>query len=187
MRELADAERINAFMRALARAATLPGRVYLTGGATAVLHGWRAATIDVDIKLVPDADPLLRAIPDLKESLHLNVELASPDDFIPVKDGWADRSPFIRQEGLLSFHHFDLYAQALAKIERGHATDQRDVGELIGRGLVEVDQLTDYFEAIRPRLYRFPAIDAASFARAVADVAASARRRDRPTSFDPGV
>jgi hypothetical protein len=171
MRELADAARITAFMRALAQAAKTPGRVYLTGGATAVLHGWRNATVDIDIKLVPDADPLLRAIPAIKESLHLNVELASPDDFIPVKDGWPDRSPFVRQEGLLSFHHFDLYAQALAKIERGHATDRVDVTEFIDRGLVDVARLVEYFEAIRPSLYRFPAIDEATFARAVADAA----------------
>ena len=167
-------------MRALSRAATSAGRVYLTGGATAVLHGWRDTTIDVDIKLVPDADALLRAIPALKESLDLNVELASPDQFIPVKDGWADRSPFICQEGLLSFHHFDLYAQALAKIERGHATDRRDVAELIKRGLVDPNRLVAYFEAIQPDLYRFPAIDPASFARAVADVAANSKRPRGP-------
>lgn len=134
MRELATADRIHAFMRALARAATGPGRVYFTGGATAVLHGWRDATIDVDIKLVPDTDAVLRAVPAIKESLNINVELASPDQFIPVKDGWPDRSPFIGQEGLLSFHHFDLYAQALAKIERGHETDRKDVAALIERG-----------------------------------------------------
>ena len=181
MRELADAARIRAFMRALARAATVPGRVYLTGGATAVLHGWRDATVDVDIKLVPDADPLLRAIPAIKESLHLNVELAAPDDFIPVKDGWPDRSPFIGQEGLLSFHHFDLYAQALAKIERGHTTDVSDVAELLGRGLVHADRLVEYFDAISPRLYRYPAIDAASFRRALAEAIDNARRRPAPT------
>jgi len=151
--------------------------VYLTGGATAVLHGWRSATIDVDIKLDAGADPLLRAIPEIKESLNLNVELAAPDDFIPVKAGWADRSPFIEQVGLLSFYHFDLYAQALAKIERGHATDERDVTELIDRGLVDTDQLAAYFRAIRPDLYRFPAIDVGSFERAVTTTIEAARRR----------
>ena len=176
MRRLANAARIDAFMRALACAATQPGRVYLTGGATAVLHGWRDATVDVDIKLVPDADDVLRAIPAIKESLDLNVELAAPDDFIPVKAGWPDRSPFISQQGLLSFHHFDLYAQALAKIERGHATDGNDVNELIARGLVDPDRLTEYFEAIAPDLYRYPSLDPGSFRRAVAAVVAAATR-----------
>jgi hypothetical protein len=56
-------------MRRLGRVARRPARVYLTGGATAVLEGWRASTIDVDLKLVPDDDELLRAIVDLKERL----------------------------------------------------------------------------------------------------------------------
>ncbi len=47
MRGLADAGQIEEFMRSLGRAAKVEGRVYLTGGATAVLEGWRASTIDV--------------------------------------------------------------------------------------------------------------------------------------------
>jgi hypothetical protein len=167
-------------MAALGRAAGHPGRVYLTGGATAVLHGWRDATVDVDIKLVPDAGDVMRAIPAIKESLDLNVELASPDDFIPVKPGWPDRSPFVAREGPLSFHHFDLYAQALAKIERGHATDREDVAELIRRRLVEPDRLADYFEAIAPDLYRYPALDPASFRRAVEAVVDAAADDGEP-------
>lgn len=170
MRQLATADRIREFMCALGRETAAPGRIYFTGGATAVLSGWRESTIDVDIKLVPDQDPLLRAMPALKESLQLNVELASPDDFIPVRPDWADRSPFIAREGRLDYHHFDLGAQALAKIERGHAQDLSDVREMLARGLVTAAGLRDYFDAIAPRLYRYPAIDPASFARAVVDV-----------------
>jgi hypothetical protein len=33
----------------------------------------------VDLKIVPESDAMLRAIPPLKESLELNVELAAPD------------------------------------------------------------------------------------------------------------
>lgn len=39
MRKLADSTRIERFMRELGRAAHAEGRVYLTGGATAVLYG----------------------------------------------------------------------------------------------------------------------------------------------------
>jgi len=108
MRRLADAATIRRFMRELGEAADISARVFLTGGATAVLVGWRASTIDVDVKIVPESDRIFRAIPALKERLHLNVELASPDDFIPVPTGWEQRSPFIAQEGRLAFHHFDL-------------------------------------------------------------------------------
>jgi hypothetical protein len=167
MRGLADEPRIRRFMRELARAARQPTRVYLTGGATAVLAGWRASTIDIDIKIVPDDDALFREIPRLKESLAINVELASPDDFIPVPAGWEDRSRFIAQEGLVTFLDFDLVAQALAKIERGHAQDQEDVQTMIDRGLVTPSALRAAFDAIEPKLYRYPAIDPAAFRRAV--------------------
>jgi len=165
MRQLADSTRIEQFMRELGRAVSVEGRVYLTGGATAVLYGWRATTIDVDIKLIPDRDEILREIPRLKEDL--NVELAAPSDFIPLPQGWEDRSPLIRKEGNLSFHHFDPVAQALSKVERGHAQDIRDVQEMVATGLVNPKDVRAQFDLIEPDLYRFPAIDPTSFRAAV--------------------
>lgn len=167
MRELADSTRIEQFMRELGRAVKVDGRVYLTGGATAVLYGWRETTIDVDIKLIPDSDEILREIPRLKEALNLNVELAAPSDFIPLPTGWEDRSPLIGREGKLSFHHFDPVAQALSKVERGHDQDIRDVREMIAAGLVNPAEALIQFDAIESELYRFPAIDPASFRKAV--------------------
>lgn len=170
MRALADTDRIERFMRAFGHAAGVEGRVYLTGGSTAVLQGWRDSTIDVDIKLIPDRDELLREIPRLKQELDLNIELASPADFIPVPDGWEARSPSIRTEGKLAFHHFDPVAQALSKAERGHDQDRRDIQELIASGLVDPVEARSQFEAIEPLLYRFPAIDPASFRAAVEEL-----------------
>ena len=159
-------------MRALGAEARAETRVYFTGGATAVLHGWRQSTIDVDIRMDPDSDALLRVIPRLKDELHINVELASPDHFIPVRPDWQERSPFIDRHGLVAFHHFDLYAQALSKIERGHAQDVSDVEEMLRRGLVERARLLEYFDAIEPWLYRYPAIDPYTFRQAVLDALA---------------
>ena len=154
-------------MEALARAADRELRVYLVGGTTAVLMGWRSSTIDVDLVTSPENDALPRAIPAIKERLRVNVELASPLDFIPVPPGWEDRSPLIARIGRVSFHHFDLYAQALAKLERGHRQDVVDVREMIGRGLVTGPRLLSYFEQVEPELYRYPALDPPSFRRAV--------------------
>jgi hypothetical protein len=170
MRELADSNRIERFMRELGRAVEVEGHVYLTGGATAVLYGWRATTIDVDIKLIPDRDEILREIPRLKEKLGLNIELAAPSDFIPLPPGWQDRSPLIGREGKLSFHHFDPVAQALSKVERGHSQDIQDVCEMIANGLVDPAEALSQFEAIEPDLYRFPAIDPGSFRKAVVEL-----------------
>lgn len=170
MRQPIDADRLRVFMRALALEARAPLQVYLVGGSTAVLEGWRDATIDVDLAFGGNADAVLRALPRLKDALDINIELASPADFIPVKPGWQDRSPFVAQEGPVTFRHFDLQAQALAKLERGHETDRRDVDQMLARGLVTRAGLLDYFEEIEPELYRFPAIDPASFRRAVLHV-----------------
>jgi hypothetical protein len=146
-------------MRELGAEAATDGAAYLTGGATAVLVGWRPTTIDVDIVFRPEQDAVLRALPRLKERLRINVELVSPADFVPVPPGWDDRSVFVAREGRLSFYHFDPYAQALAKVERGHARDVEDVRELVLRGLVDPDRARAYFAEIEPELYRFPAID----------------------------
>ena len=72
-----------------------------------------------------------------------------------------------RQEGTLSFHHFDPIAQALSKIERGHEQDIHDVKEMIAAGLVNPAEALVQFEAIEPELYRFPAIDPVTFRKAV--------------------
>ncbi len=167
MRELADAERIRRFLRRLGAQAETEGAAYLTGGATAVLLGWRATTIDVDLKLVPESDRLLRAIPGLKDDLRINVELVSPLDFVPVPGGWEDRSVFATREGLLSVYHFDPYAQVLAKLERAHEQDLEDVRSLVSYGLVDPARALEYFEAIGSELYRYPAVDPASFRRRV--------------------
>ncbi len=167
MRPLADAGRVERFIEALGRVARRPARVYLTGGATAVLEGWRDTTVDIDLKLIPDADEILRAIPRLKEEIGINVELAAPDQFIPELPGWRERSRFIRQAGQLSFFHYDFYAQALSKLERGHDKDLRDVGHMLHAGRIEPAELLRLFAEIEPALYRYPAIDPPTFRRAV--------------------
>lgn len=139
------------------------GRIYLTGGATAVLLDWRETTIDVDIKPVPETDEVFQAIAALKNEIDVNIELASPGEFIPPLPGWEERSIFITSQGPLQFFHYDLYAQALAKIERGHAQDLKDIHEMFSRGLVNRETLLSLFESIRPQLIRYPAIDAEEF------------------------
>jgi len=178
MRGLVDEERLRRFMRALGAEADAPVRVYFTGGATAVLHGWRRSTIDVDLVFAPESDRLFRALPRLKEELGINVEIASPAHFLPELPGWEARSPYIGREGQADFFHYDPYAQALAKIERGHRQDRGDVEELIGRGLVELAELLRLFAAIEPRLHRFPAVDAKALRRAVEDIAGRTTRAE---------
>lgn len=91
MREKVDRDRLEKFLHAFASEADRQVRVFLTGGATAVLRGWRDSTVDIDLRLIPDNDRMLR------------------------------------------------------------------------RKLIAPDQLKEFFEAIVPLLYRFPAIDPDAF------------------------
>lgn len=67
--------------------------IYFAGGATAVLHGWRGTTIDVDIAIEGDVDGVLRAIPGLKEELQVNFPAIDPKTFRrAVEEGLGGRS-----------------------------------------------------------------------------------------------
>jgi hypothetical protein len=167
MRKQVTASGIEEFIKTLGATTRTQGRVFLVGGATAVLLGWRDSTIDVDLKIIPESDEILRSLPALKEHLQMNIEMASPDLFIPELPGWEERSLFIQQERSLAFFHYDFYAQALAKIERGHAVDLQDVQKMVERALVEPARLWELFEAIEDQLYRYPALDGPSFRQAV--------------------
>jgi hypothetical protein len=165
MRPPVDAGRIRELAHRLGRVAPSRTRIYLTGGATAVLEGWRTSTIDIDVRFEPESDALLRELVTLKDRLAINVELASPPDFIPELPGWRDRSPLVFRDGNVDVHHFDPYSQALSKIERGFAHDLADVKAMLDGGLVDPGQLAELYEAIEPDLYRYPAIDPTAFRR----------------------
>lgn len=167
MRKPLDAGRLRRFLTALGAAGSRPATAYLVGGASAVLEGWRSTTIDVDLYLEPEVDDLMRAIPKLKEDLELNVEFASPLEFLPELPGWRDRSRFVSQEGSLTVRDFDFYSQALAKLERGFDADLADVRAMVKRELITVAELDRLLDAISGDLFRFPAVDEASLRAAV--------------------
>jgi hypothetical protein len=167
VREVADAGRVRELMRSLGRLARDSASIYFTGGATAVLYGWRASTVDVDLRVEPDRDEILRDLVALKERLNINIELASPQDFVPVSADWRAQSPFIERQGRISFHHFDLYAQALSKAERHHAQDIDDIRAMLGLGLIQPEAMLRYHERVATELHRYPAIEAEALRSAV--------------------
>ncbi len=167
MRLDADADGVRRFARELGRATNIAARLYLVGGASAVMEGWRSSTLDIDLRLEPDDDELLRELPRLKERLDVNLELASPLDFLPALPGWRDRCPFLFREGRIDVHHFDFFSQALAKLERGFEQDLADVASMVEAGLVEPARLLSLYERIEGELFRFPAVDPGSLRSAV--------------------
>ena len=147
-------------MKILGREARGSGRVYFTGGASALLVGWRGSTVDIDIRLDPEPPGIFQAIAKIKRELNINIELASPQDFLPPLPGWRDRSVYIGKQGQISFYHYDFVAQALSKLSRGYERDVSDVQAMYEQKLFDLEELSDGFEAIVPELIRFPALDA---------------------------
>jgi hypothetical protein len=167
MRSEANKAEIEEFMTALGKRVTDNGSIYLTGGATAVLHGWRPMTIDVDLKPDPEPRGLFEALAVLKDELDINVKLASPDQFIPAIPSWRERSLFIGQQGAIQFFHYDPYGQALSKLQRGHERDHHDARSMLKAGMIQIERLQESFAQIEPQLIRHPGIDPATFRAAV--------------------
>lgn len=167
MRERADADQVRRLAAELGRVVPAGTKMYLTGGATAVLEGWRPSTVDIDVRFEPDSDLALRRIASLKEELSVNIELASPLDFLPELPGWQERSRFRFREGNLDVFDFDLYSQALSKLERGFELDLEDVQSMVQSGELEPKRLLTLLEEIEPELFRFPAVDPAALRDAV--------------------
>jgi len=167
MRRKVTIDNLKQFMEELAARATTPGKVYFTGGATALLLGFRDQTIDIDLKLDPEPGGVFEAIALLKNKLDLNVELASPDDFIPAPADWRAHSRFIASIGRLEFFHYDFALQALAKLERGHAHDLDDVAKFLRGGQVTAEELKKRFAQIESGLARYPALDPEQFRKKV--------------------
>jgi len=167
VRAAVDAARLRAFLDELSRAAHQPTRLYLTGGASQLLRGFRDSTVDIDLTFEPESDPMLRSMVALKETLDVNVELVSPAHFVPALPGWRDRCEFALQLGNLSIFHFDPYTQALSKLERGHTRDLQDIDAVVSAGLVDPKLLCALFAEAQSELFRYPAIDPKSLLAAV--------------------
>jgi hypothetical protein len=159
MRSNVDPQKIEQLMKALGREARGSGCIYFTGGASALLIGWRSSTVDIDIRLDPEPPGIFHAIAKLKQQLDINIELASPQDFLPPLPGWRDRSVFIGRQGEISFYHYDFTAQALSKLSRGYNRDIDDVQAMYKQKLFDLEKLRDCFEAIEPELIRFPSLN----------------------------
>jgi hypothetical protein len=150
-RQSVNRERLESFLSRLGERFRHPARIYLVGGTTLVFEGWREQSIDVDLTFIVADEyhaELVRVIKDLKDQLAINVEEASPADFIPVPAGFQDRAIYVGRYGQIDVFHYDLYSVALSKIERDSALDRADVLTLLQQGRIELDSLQRYFDEI---------------------------------------
>ncbi|MEP7357243.1 MAG: DUF6036 family nucleotidyltransferase, partial [Anaerolineales bacterium] len=115
----------------------------------------RERTIDIDIvfEIPPQThDAFIGAVRNLIVRLNVNIEEASPGDFIPLPAGYADRHEFIGRFGQLDVFHFDLYSVALSKVGRGREQDYEDVLSLLSQRRISWKKLKGYFEEILPTI-----------------------------------
>ena len=159
MRSPLTLAKLQTFMEEVGRRAEGPGRVYFVGGSTALFLGFRDTTVDIDLKLDPEPKAIFESIAAIKELLSVNVELASPDQFLPELPGWRERSEFIGRVGPVKFYHYDFYSQVLAKVSRGYEKDLRDCVSMVKSKRVDTTQLLELFESVVPQMIRYPAID----------------------------
>ncbi|MDK2412435.1 hypothetical protein QHH11_26985 [Aphanizomenon sp. PH219] len=111
MRANIDTQKLERLMQVLGREAQGSGCIYFTGGASALLIGWRNSTVDVDLRLDPEPPGIFQAISKLKQELNINIELASPQDFLPPLPGWRDRSVFIGKQNKVKFRFITMILQ----------------------------------------------------------------------------
>ncbi|HEX5548818.1 MAG TPA: DUF6036 family nucleotidyltransferase [Ktedonobacterales bacterium] len=163
-------EDIERFLQQFGQLSQQPGRLYLAGGAALVhggLRGEGATTVDIDLRLdVSDESAAESLIRQLMRQLGINVELASPADFIPLPADWEARSPFVGRYGNTDVFYFDYYTLALSKIARGTSRDLNDVALLAQNRLIQRKDLEAAYQQILPQLGhgRFFNIDPAKFA-----------------------
>jgi len=117
------------------------------------------STIDIDIRLDPEPPGIFQAIAKLKQELNINIELASPQDFLPPLPRLKERSVFIGKRGKVCFYHYDFTSQVLSKLSRGYDRDLNDVRAMYAQRLFSFEDLRDYLRAIEPDLIRFPALN----------------------------
>lgn len=109
--------------------------------------GLRAATLDIDYDAEAD-DPstlaeLEQAIRALKIELDVNVEPASPADFLPVSPSVHAQSRYVGRFGSVSVYYYHLPSLVIAKAARAYEQDLDDAEQLIRTGEVtwtEIDQ-----------------------------------------------
>ncbi|MBI4179075.1 hypothetical protein HY522_06620 [bacterium] len=168
MRNALDRSGLKKFMRAIAASAPTRGhyRIYITGGGTAVEMGWRENTLDVNLSV--DREDVLRDVQAIKEKLNINIELASPADFVPVLPGSDDRHIHILTLQNVSFYHYDPYGQFLSKVVRGFEKDLQDAASLIRSGLVVPEQMKSLLGRIPKDIYRkYPNLSASAVEKVV--------------------
>jgi hypothetical protein len=154
MRPGVDKGAIESFLQQLGRAFRKQARLYLVGGAALVHLGVRPGfTQEVDIQVSgANEGELIVAIQQLIQQMQVNVEFASPMDFIPLPSQWEMGAQFAGRYGKIDVFYFDFYCIALSKIERGNNRDIADVKLLVHEGIITLSELDIAYQEVLAQL-----------------------------------
>jgi hypothetical protein len=162
------ADALEDFLEQLGRCYHHPGRLFLVGGSSLILTAAKVSTLDIDLQFdVADEyhDAFIRCLRLVSRQQGIPVEQASPDQFIPLPKGYADRHQFIGRYGSLDVFHFDYYSVALSKLSRGNEKDFDDVVQMVRQNLIALSRLQDYYREVLPQFESFDvSLDAEDFA-----------------------
>ncbi|HLG64831.1 MAG TPA: DUF6036 family nucleotidyltransferase [Ktedonosporobacter sp.] len=156
MRQRVGRQEIEQFLIQVGRTQQ-PGRLYFTGGAALVHRGIRLGqTLDIYIQITIDPANLTTQIAQLKQKMNIDIEFASPGDFIPLPTQWEARSEFIKRYNQVDVFYFDWYSIALSKMQRANRQDVVDVQLLIRQGVVDVTELDRLCQDVLSKIGRPP-------------------------------
>ncbi len=162
MRPNVDKKAIESFLQQLGRTFRKQGRLYLVGGAALVHAGVRPGfTQDIDIQVGgANEGDLIVTIQRLIQQMQINIEFASPKDFIPLPSQWEAHSQYLGRYGSIDVFYFDFYSIALSKIERGATRDIEDVKLLVQQKRITLDELDAAYQEVLAQLGkgRYPKI-----------------------------
>jgi hypothetical protein len=174
MRPSVDKTAIESFLQQLGRTFRKPGRLYLVGGAALVHAGVRPGfTQDIDVQVSgANEGEIIVAIQRLIQQLQINVEFASPADFIPLPSQWEIHAQYVGRYGGVDVFYFDFYSIALSKIERGNSRDIADVELLVQQGIITLNELDAAYREVLAQLGqgRYPRITPQRFSERYAAV-----------------
>jgi len=174
MRPNVDKKAIESFLQQLGRTFRKPGRLYLVGGAALVHAGVRPGfTQDIDIEVGgANEGDLIISIQRLIQQMQINIEFASPKDFIPLPVQWETHAQYVDRYGQIEVFYFDFYSIALSKIERGTTRDIEDVKLLVQQQRIALDELDIAYQEVLGQLGkgRYPKITPERFTKRYAAI-----------------
>ena len=166
---LVNAQVLEAFLQRLGRCCHFPAKLYLVGGSSLLLVAGKTSTFDIDVQFATTPEhhaEFIRCLRTVSREMGILVELASPEQFIPLPAGFQERCTFVGRYGSLDVFHFDFYSIALAKIHRGNEKDFDDVERMVRTDLISLSTLEAYLEQILPDYeYYRPTADPEMFRR----------------------